>query len=91
MRIRKEIQTDKPIEVYKRWFIIEVRKRAIDIVEEESKKDKINQSEAFRRFGRSNVERWVRQRKIEIFNRPKSVEYKLQELIKESENPQDYF
>ena len=50
----------------------------------------VNQAEAFRRFKRSNVERWVEECKVVRYYRPKSVEYRLDDLRKAAANRQDY-
>ena len=50
----------------------------------------VNQAEAFRRFKRSNVERWVSECKVIRHYRPKSVEYRLDELRKAAAIKQDY-
>lgn len=51
----------------------------------------ISQNEAFRRFGRANVERWRRTLKIEPCKRPGKIEYRLSELHRLQETKQDYF
>lgn len=50
----------------------------------------VNQQEAFRRFKRCNVERWVRAGIIKRYIRPKNVEYNLDELKTAAANKQDY-
>jgi hypothetical protein len=50
----------------------------------------ISQAEAFRRFKRCNVERWVRNGVVKRHLRPKLVEYNLNELRKAASNRQDY-
>lgn len=51
----------------------------------------VSQNEAFRRFGRRNVERWRNQNKIEPCKRPGKIEYKLADLRKLQAVKQDYF
>lgn len=51
----------------------------------------ISQNEAFRRFGRRNVERWRRQGKIEPFVRPGKLEYQTADLQRLKSTRQDYF
>lgn len=51
----------------------------------------ICQNEAFRRFGRSNVERWRDTGKIELCKRIQKLEYKVSELQRLKDNKQDYF
>lgn len=50
----------------------------------------VNQQEAFRRFKRCNVERWVRNSVVKRYLRPKNVEYSLEELKRAAANRQDY-
>ena len=50
----------------------------------------VNQSEAFRRFKRCNVERWVNNGIVKRYHRPKNIEYNLNELRKAAANRQDY-
>lgn len=50
----------------------------------------VNQQEAFRRFKRCNVERWVRNGVVKRYLRPKNIEYCLEELKKAASNRQDY-
>jgi hypothetical protein len=52
--------------------------------------DFVNQQEAFRRFKRCNVERWVRNGVVKRHLRPKNIEYSLDELKKAAANRQDY-
>jgi hypothetical protein len=51
----------------------------------------VSQNEAFRRFGRRNVERWRNQNKIEPCIRPGKIEYNLADLRKLKAAKQDYF
>lgn len=50
----------------------------------------VNQEQAFRRFKRCNVERWVRNGVVKRYLRPKNVEYNLNELRRAAANRQDY-
>lgn len=50
----------------------------------------ITQNQAWARFGRSNVERWVEKRKVQRYKRPATIEYKFSELLKAAETIQDY-
>lgn len=52
--------------------------------------DFITQNQAFKRFKRSNVERWVEGGIVKTYLRPHTVEYKVSELLKAAENEQDY-
>lgn len=51
----------------------------------------ISQSEAFRQFGRANVERWRRTGKIQPHKRPGKVEYRTADLRRLQARVQDYF
>jgi len=53
--------------------------------------DMVSQREAYRIFGRGNVERWVRQGKIEGHKRPGKVEYRTADLRLLQNKHQDYF
>lgn len=50
----------------------------------------VNQQEAFRRFKRCNVERWVRNGIVKRYLRPKNIEYNLEDLKRAAANRQDY-
>ena len=50
----------------------------------------ITQNQAFKRFGRNNVERWRVQGKIRGFKRPNTIEFKMSELLDAAANQQDY-
>ncbi len=51
----------------------------------------ISQNEAFRRFGRKNVERWRNSGRIEPCKRPGKIEYRMSELRRLKDTKQDYF
>lgn len=54
-------------------------------------KDVLTQNEAYRRFGRANVDRWVRQCRLEpLAVRPGKKEYRLDDLMKLHNCQQDY-
>lgn len=50
----------------------------------------ISQRKAYKMFGRRNVERWRREGKITIYKRPGKVEYRLADLRRLQNTPQDY-
>ena len=50
----------------------------------------INQNQAFKRFGRSNVEFWAEKLKVKRHYRTRTIEYKMSELLLAAENQQDY-
>lgn len=62
------------------------------LVENDTKNEPeyVNQSAAYRRFGRGNVERWTANGVIKRHLRPGNVEYNLNELRKAAANRQDY-
>lgn len=51
----------------------------------------ISQRQAYRIFGRSNVDRWRRQRKVTPSKRPGKVEYRTADLRLLQATEQDYF
>jgi hypothetical protein len=56
----------------------------------EEEKIFLTQNQAHKRFGRANVERWVQKQKVKSFYRPRTVEYKMKELLAAAETQQDY-
>ena len=50
----------------------------------------LSQNQAYKRVGRSNVERWINTQKVKRYKRPTNVEYKMAELLAAAENRQDY-
>jgi hypothetical protein len=50
----------------------------------------ISQNGAYKRFGRANIDRWVAEGKVQRFYRPRTIEYKMNELLSAAENQQDY-
>jgi hypothetical protein len=61
------------------------------IAESQDDPDVVSQRQAYEMFGRGNVERWVREGKIEPCKRPGKVEYKTAELRALQRKKQDYF
>lgn len=51
----------------------------------------VSQREAYRLYGRSNVERWLRQGLITAHKRPGKVEYYTADLRRLADRQQDYF
>lgn len=51
----------------------------------------VSQRKAYAMFGRSNVDRWKRQGKVNPFIRPGKIEYFVTELRKAQRIQQDYF
>ena len=50
----------------------------------------ISQNQAYKRFGRSNVELWRNKQKVKAYYRMNKIEYELAELLKAARNRQDY-
>lgn len=50
----------------------------------------IGQTEASKRFGRNNIERWVKEMKIKRYKRPGKIEYRLEEIYRCALNTYDY-
>ena len=70
----------------------------IRLLEEETK-SYVTQAQAFKKFGRSNVERWLRKSKSRVktycrsmraSGRPQIIEYKMLDLLEAAKNEQDY-
>lgn len=82
-RRMQEVERLTDIEVYYLGFL-----RINDIRNEP---DFVTQAEAYRRFKRSNVDRWARHGAIKRYYRgDKSIQYVLDELKKAASNRQDY-
>jgi len=77
-------------EHYNEYFIKEIMEIVYRKLDEEGSRIYINQNQAFKRFGRVNVEKWVKALKIKAFYRDNTVQYRMQELLKAAENQQDY-
>jgi len=59
--------------------------------EDKNDTEYISTREAYKRFGRGNVERWRKQGKVEPCKRPGKTEYPLARLRELSRTVQDYF
>lgn len=73
-------------------FLNDVAERVVRSLKE-SKEDPefVSQRQAFKIFGRRNVERWRKQGKIEPCKRPGRLEYRMAELRFLQRTVQDYF
>ena len=69
-------------------FVADVASAVVAMMKEP---EYISQREAFRRFGRANVERWRRNLLIEPCKRPGKLEYKTADLRRLHAVRQDYF
>lgn len=56
----------------------------------EEKREFISLNQAYQRFGRSNVDRWIHDRIIKQYKRPGKIELSLKELLRAAYNEQDY-
>lgn len=72
-------------------FINDVASRVVAMMPQPDEPEYISQNEAFRRFGRRNVERWRKKGKVEPCKRPGKIEYPLARLKQLKATVQDYF
>lgn len=56
----------------------------------EEAREYVSQRGAYKRFGESNVDRWVKSLKVNQYKRPNMIEYNLKELQKAAATIQDY-
>lgn len=70
---------------------LEIEYLAIQISRAQSRnREFLSQSEAYSRFGRGNVDRWVREGSLQRYKRPGKIEYRIDDLYKAALNPYDY-
>jgi hypothetical protein len=73
-------------------FLNDVASRVVRYLnDEKNDPEYISQRKAYKMFGRRNVERWRRERKIEPCIRPGKVEYRTADLRLLQRTIQDYF
>lgn len=73
-------------------FLDDVAARVVHLLKlDAADPDFISQNQAFRLFGRANVERWRKQGKITPYKRPGKVEYRTADLRLLQRVQQDYF
>lgn len=72
-------------------FVNDVAQRIVEKLSSQPKQDFISQNEAYRRYGRANVDRWLRQGKVHPRKRPGKMEYIIAELDRAQTVQQDYF
>lgn len=54
--------------------------------------DVVSQNAAYRQFGKGNVTRWLKQRRLEpVSKRPGKIEYRISDLRLLQQRKQDYF
>jgi len=76
---------------YNEFLVTQIMKFVTNTLVEQEAKIFITQAQAYTRFGRGNVERWVASKEVTTYHRPNgTVEYKMAELLREAENPQEY-
>ena len=71
-------------------FLDDVAFRVAEIIKDDVP-DRMSQREAYRRFGRGNVDRWRRNGLLRTYKRPGTVEYLTSELRRCQSKSQDYF
>lgn len=72
-------------------FIEDLAQRVVNKIERFAKDPEfINQSNAYKIFGRANVDRWRRSGKIQVYKRPGVVEYRTSDLRTLQTTVQDY-
>lgn len=67
------------------WKVVEI------LTEVQSLPEYISQRKAYEKFGRGDVQRWLKEGLIEYRKTPGKNEFKVMELRKLKDNPQDYF
>ena len=72
-------------------FVSDLAARMVSMMKEQSNDPEyMSQRQAYRTFGRANVQRWLAQGKVTPHKRPGKVEYKTSELRKLQQLQQDY-
>ena len=71
-------------------FITDVATKVVELMNAKMP-ERISQRQAYKLYGRGNVERWLRHGKLHTFKRPGKIEYITSELVKEKSREQDYF
>jgi len=73
-------------------FLNDLAARVVKMLKsDENDPEFISQRKAYSMFGRGNVERWRRQKKVVPFMRPGKVEYRTADLRLLQRTAQDYF
>ena len=70
-------------------FITDVATKVVELMNAKMP-ERISQRQAYKLYGRGNVERWLRKGKLHTYKRPGKVEYITSELIREHSREQDY-
>ena len=71
-------------------FLNDVASRIVEMINRNDP-ETLSQREAYRRFGRGNVDRWRRKGLLKTCKRPGKVEYNTAELRRLQSRQQDYF
>ncbi len=73
-------------------FLTDVATRVVKMLKSDSNDPEfISQRKAYEMFGRSNVERWRKQGKVQPYQRPGKLEYRTADLRLLQRTVQDYF
>lgn len=70
-------------------FVDDVATKVVELMNAKMP-ERISQRQAYKLYGRGNVERWLRKGKLHTYKRPGKVEYITSELIREQSREQDY-
>lgn len=71
-------------------FIHDVASKVVELMRQDLP-ERMSQREAYRRYGRGNVDRWRRKGLLQTYKRPGKVEYLTAELQRLQARSQDYF
>lgn len=72
-------------------FISDLASKVVSVMKAESEiPEFICQRQAYRMFGRANVERWRRTGKVVAYKRNRKVEYRTADLRQQQDHQQDY-
>lgn len=72
-------------------FISDLASKVVSVMKAESEiPEFICQRQAYRMFGRANVERWRRTGKVTAYRRQRKIEYRTADLKQQQDNQQDY-
>lgn len=72
-------------------FINDLASKVVSVMKAESEiPEFICQRQAYRMFGRANVERWRRTGKVTAYRRQRKIEYRTADLKQQQDNRQDY-
>ena len=71
-------------------FVNDVANRVVELMNRNDP-EMLSQREAYRQFGRGNVDRWRRKGMLKTCKRPGKVEYYTSELRRLQARSQDYF